>query len=268
MATFNLNQIIYFKLRRMVWGIVQPGLIEISLAFPTRRFNDVRMIAAATQNLTSGKLLLGWFDVILLLVLAFGFWRGRKHGMTLEFLPVSLWLVIVLAAGLGHEPLGDQLIQWGAIKAIFSHSFYEKTAAYVSSYLIITLGVCIIFSFIKKYVKPKLEGSNVFGGGEYYLGIASGVIRYFCILLFALALLNAPFYSTGEIQATKEYNNRNFGGGLAGYSGNFFPSVSDVQMSVFRDSFTGPFIREYLSYFLIFSVPIHGSGKTPVIDIH
>jgi hypothetical protein len=33
-----------------------------------------------------------WFDVALVLVLAFGFWRGRKRGMTKELLPTLQWL--------------------------------------------------------------------------------------------------------------------------------------------------------------------------------
>jgi len=226
------------------------------------------MIAAATQNIASGKMLFNWFDVTLVAVLLFGFWRGRKNGMTKEFVPVTLWLTMVLAATFGYKPLGDLLIQQGAIRYVFGKSFSEQTAAYLSSYLLIVVVVFIVFSLFKAPLKAKLEGSNAFGSGEYYLGMICGILRYACILVFALALLNAPYYSLADKLAAKEFNNRTYGGGLAGYNGDFFPTVSEVQSSVFIDSLMGPFIKANLSILLI----NNGSGvgapaKTPVISI-
>ena len=224
------------------------------------------MIAAATQHIAPGKMLFNWFDVALLLVVAFGFWRGRRNGMTKEFLPVSLWLAIVIGGALGYQPLGDLFIQQGYIKSVFGKSITEQTAAYLSSYLIIVTVVFIVFSFIKRKLKPRLEGSNLFGSSEYYFGMVAGVLRYACMVIFALALLNAPYYSQADVMAAKAYNNRNFGGGLAGYSGDFFPTISELQISVFKDSLTGPFLKDNLSVLLI------GTGKsvgppatTPVI---
>jgi hypothetical protein len=69
--------------------------------------------------------------------------------------------------------------------------------------------------------------------------------------MVALALLNAPYYSSADIAAAKAYNNRWYGGGLKDYSGNFIPSVYDVQDSVFKQSITGPLIKTYLSILLI-----------------
>ena len=226
------------------------------------------MIAAATQIPGIGKPLFGWFDVALVLLVAFGFWRGRKNGMSKEFLPVSLWLAIVVAAGFGNELVGDQFIQWGAIKAVFGKSINEKTAACISAYLLITLAVWLAFYFIRNHLKAKLEGSNAFGAGEYYLGICAGIIRYLCMATFALALLHAPYYSPAEIQAKIIYNNKVYGGGLSGFSGDFFPTVDEVQAAVFKDSLIGPSLGIWLSAVLINSVPPSGPAKTPVIDIH
>ncbi|HEY5040375.1 MAG TPA: hypothetical protein VIK53_00040, partial [Verrucomicrobiae bacterium] len=82
-----------------------------------------------------------------------------------------------------------------------------------------------------------------------------------CIILFALALLNAPFYSAADVEAAKAYNNRWFGGGLKGYNGDFIPSVAEVQASVFQNSLLGPAIKNYFS-----AVLINGAapGKKPV----
>lgn len=226
------------------------------------------MIAAVTQQAASGRLLFNAFDVAIVLILGFGFWRGRKNGMSKEFLPVTQWLVIIFAAGLGNELAGEKLIQWGLIKSVFGKGINENTAAYISGYLLITLLVVIIFAYLKRYLKKKLEGSNAFGAGEYYLGIAAGMIRYACMTVFALALLNAPYYTQAEISAKIAYNNRWYGGGLKGYSGDFIPSLYEVQADVFTYSLLGPYIKSGLSAFLINSVPPTGPARPAVISIH
>ena len=212
------------------------------------------MIAAVTQKSAFQNFSLNWFDVALVLILAFGFWRGRKRGMSREFLPVSFWLTLVLAGGFGYQWIGDQLIHQGVIKSVFGKNFTERTAAYVTSYLLIALVALIIFSILSRASKAKLEGSNAFGGSEYYFGMIAGVIRYACMLIAALALLNAPFYSAAEIAATKAYNNRWFGGGI-------IPSVQELQTSVFKKSLLGPFIHDKLSLLLIDTMSASGAKK-------
>jgi uncharacterized membrane protein required for colicin V production len=222
------------------------------------------MIAAVALKTTPWwqSLSFGWFDAAFVLILIFGYWRGRKRGMSREALPVSMWLVLVIAAGLGYQYLGQLLLQSGAIKYVFGSSFMPSTAAFVTSYLFIALVVFIIFSLIGKRFREKVSGSNAFGSGEYYLGMAAGLIRYFCITIFGLALLNAPFYSQAEVAASLAYKARWYGGGLNGYSGNYIPDLSDVQASVFRTSFVGPRIKDYMGYLLINSAP---GGKHPAV---
>jgi uncharacterized membrane protein required for colicin V production len=225
------------------------------------------MIVVATSNFGSGRLLFNWFDVALVLMIAFGFWRGRTNGMTKEILPVCQWLLMVITAAFGYQPLGDLLIKQGIIHSVFGGHFNERTAAYFTSYLLIVLVVFTVFTFVKRALKPKLEGSNVFGSTEYYFGMISGMIRYACMVVFALALLHAPYYSAGDIEAARAFNNRNFGGGLAGYSGDFFPTLSETQSSIFRDSLTGPLIQNYLSVLLVNTFGPGGSAKPPVVSI-
>jgi uncharacterized membrane protein required for colicin V production len=200
------------------------------------------------QNLS-----LNWFDVAFLLILAFGYWRGRKHGMSREALPTAMWLVIVIAGGFGCVPLGDLLQKTGYIGKVFGASFNQRTMALVVCYLGIALVTLIIHSLLKNTFREKIAGSNAFGGGEYYLGITSGMIRYACITIFFLALLNAPFYSTGAITADKAYKNKVFGAGLKNFSGDFFPSVYDIQSDVFKKSLSGSAIKQYLEPLLIVS---------------
>jgi len=225
------------------------------------------MIAAITQKYAASKMLFNWFDVALVLVILFGVWRGRKNGMTKEFLPVTEWVTMVIAATFGYEPLGDLLRQQGVIRSVFGNSFNEKTAAYVSSYVLIIALVFVIFTFFKTPLKKKLEGSNIFGSSEYYLGMVCGTLRYACMMVVALALLNAPFYSEADIQNAKAYNNRWFGGGLAGFSGDFFPTLSELQAAVFKESLTGPFLKKKLAVLLVTSTPPGGPAKAPAISI-
>lgn len=211
------------------------------------------MIAAAVQKTTSSwpSFTISWFDVALVLVIAFGFWRGRKRGMSREALPTAFWLVAVIGAGFGNQPLGDLLQSTGWIRSIFGTNLNEHTVSYVISYLFIVMVAFTIYSFPAKMFREKVSGSNAFGSGEYYLGIISGMVRYACITLFFLALLNAPYYSPADIAATKAYNNRWYGGGLKDYGGNFIPSVADVQDGVFKNSIMGPPIHNYLGAMLI-----------------
>jgi uncharacterized membrane protein required for colicin V production len=211
------------------------------------------MFVAAITNPTAWWQHLGfnWFDVALVGLLIFGFWRGRKRGMTKELMPTSQWLLILLAAGLGHSLLADWLEQRGYIRQVFGHQFNERTAALMTAYLAICIAIMLIFTLLKQKLNAKLEGSNFFGSNEYYLGVVAGLLRYVCLLLVALALLNAPIYTTGDIEASKAYNNRWYGGGLKDYNGDFIPTVYEVQDTVFKKSFLGPLIKQNLSVLLI-----------------
>ncbi len=211
------------------------------------------MVAAVIQKTTPWwqHFAFNWFDVALVLVLALGFWRGRKRGMTKELLPSLQWVAILLGAGFGHVFVADWLQQQGVIKQVFGNHFNERTAALMSGYLSIAFVIFVVFTILKRKLNPKLEGSSFFGGNEYYWGVVVGLIRYISMVLVALALLNAPYYSLADIAKAKAYNNRWYGGGLKDYSGDFIPSVDEVQVSIFKESLIGPFIKDDLSVLLI-----------------
>jgi len=220
------------------------------------------MIAAATQathSLALDKVPVNWFDLALVLVLVFGFFRGRKNGMTNEILPVLQWICTVIVCGLGYEM---------ASQIFYNIAGLGKTASLILGYLLLMFLVWLMFALLKKILMPRLTGSNFFGSNEYYLGMISGVVRYACILFFALALLNAPNYSQAEIAAHKAFNNRWYGGGM--YSGDYFPTWQNIQESVFKTSFSGPYITKYLGIMLINSSPNESPAAAkpqPVIRI-
>jgi len=180
-----------------------------------------------------------WFDIAILLVLALGVQRGRKHGMSEEIMLVIKWVAIVIVAGLGYGIVGD---------VISDNSVFSHLAAYLMAYTVITLGIVVTFLVIKKLANGKLVGSDVFGSGEYYLGMLGGLVRYTCILIFALALLNAPLYTKQQIADDLKFQNDVYGS-------NFFPKLYTIQQDVFEKSFIGPHIHNELGFLLIKSTP-------------
>ena len=218
------------------------------------------MIAAALQNLALDKVPFNWFDAALVFILGFGLFRGRKNGMTQEFLPLLQWLSLVIVCGLFYEVAAQALINIAA---------WSKPASYVSGYLILAFLVWLAFVVLKKIFVPRLTGSNAFGSGEYYLGMFSGMIRFACMAFFLLALLNAPVYTPAEIQAHQAYLQRWYGGGM--YGGNYVPDLHTVQESVFKKSFLGPYIKDYLGTLLVNTEPPGSQkpvAKTAVVTIH
>jgi uncharacterized membrane protein required for colicin V production len=221
------------------------------------------MIVAATSSqfsLSPDHLPFNWFDGALVLVLAFGLFRGRKNGMSKEMFPFFQWFSVMLAAGLAYPLLANVLVNLAGLK--------RSAGTFILAYLVIVAVVLFIFSMIKHSLKSKTGGSSLFGGGEYYLGMISGIIRYGCIAILFLAVLNAPVYTAAEIQAQKIYNNRWFGGGEAGFSGDYIPSIASIQEAVFKKSMVGPYIHDFLAPVLINSEKGGGSPPAPAPVIH
>jgi uncharacterized membrane protein required for colicin V production len=211
--------------------------------------------AAATKSMALSDVPFNWFDLALVVLLIFGLFRGRKNGMSKEILPLFLWLVMVLAGAFLYKPVAQLLVSYAGLKSV--------TSTFLIAYFIIAFVVFLMFSFLKRIFKEKLGGNNFFGSSEYYLGMISGFIRYACILIFFMALLNAPYYSAADIQAKKDYNARWFGGGLQGYSGNYIPDLQSVQESVFKTSLIGPHLKDYLDILLIETGAAAGDKKPP-----
>ena len=222
------------------------------------------MIAMAVQNFEMDRLPVNWFDGLLLILLVVGVFMGRRHGMSREFLPLLKWLTLVLVPGFFY-PQAAQLMA--------SSTGLGKSGNLILGYLVLVFVVWILFMIIKQLLANREDTeNNFFGGGEYYLGMMSGAIRFVCMLLMGVALLNAPYYSLADIQAHEAYVKRWFGGGM--YSGNYFPDLQTIQQSVFKSSFTGPYIKDYLAPILVQTAPPEAGKpqqktppKTAVVNI-
>lgn len=212
------------------------------------------MIAAAAAPPTTPGLPFNWFDLLVVALLVFGIFRGRRNGMAKELLPLLLWVALVLVCGLGYTMMG----------AVFGGFLHDPMWKCVAGYLTLALAVCIVYVILKRQFAEKLAKSNMFKGVEYYLGMVSGMVRYGCAIIFALALLNAPVYTPKQLEAQRERDQRDFGGGPgSGFKGNYFPHVSSVQADVFKDSFLGPRIKDGLGILLINTGQADAGGKQP-----
>jgi len=198
------------------------------------------------QSLTANSLAANWFDLLVVLVLVFGLFRGRKNGMSKEILPLFQWLAVIFVCGLFYSLVAQYLVKYASL---------DLMTADLVGYAILALVVFFIFSFLKRTVGLKLFGSNIFGNAEYYLGMPSGMVRFACMLLAALAFLNAPFYTSAQIQASNDYQ-------TSWYGSHFFPNLYNVQDQVFKKSFTGPYIKDYLGILLI--KPTTSGGNSQV----
>jgi uncharacterized membrane protein required for colicin V production len=180
-----------------------------------------------------------WFDIALVLVLALGVSPGRKHGMSTEIMLVIKWLAIIIVGGFSYNVVGD---------VIADNTVFTPLSSYMMAYFCIALFIAVTFLAIKKMAHGKLVGSDAFGSGEYYLGMMAGVVRYTCIMIFALAFLNAPLYTKAQIDADLKFQNDVYGS-------DFFPKLYTLQQDVFEKSFVGPHIHNELGFLLIKSTP-------------
>lgn len=187
------------------------------------------------MNLSLQNSPVNWFDFIVVIVLLLGVNKGRKNGMSVELVPMLQWIAIVIAGAAFYRPLGDMLAQSSPMSHIF---------CYIALYLVIAIVVKSVFSLIKKGAGGKLVENNVFGSGEYYLGMFGGAVRFACILLAALALMNARLYTPYEVAKVRAAD-------VDLYGSTFFPRFSEVQQGVFKESFLGSLIKKHAEFLLI-----------------
>lgn len=177
-----------------------------------------------------------WFDMVVLGVLFWGIQRGRKRGMSEELMPLIKWLLLIVGCALAYQPIGDVIAHDSQV--------FTPLGAYRIAYCAVALIIASGFALVVKMIGGKLVGSDVFGRNEYYLGMVAGMIRFSCIMIVLLALLNSRLYKPYEEKAEENYQKEVYGS-------TFFPTLQTVQAQVFQKSFLGPLIHNQLSFVLI-----------------
>jgi len=157
--------------------------------------------------------------------------------MSQELLPLLQWIGIVTAAGLLYEPFGLVIRQDTFFSALWSN---------VTAYVLIAAGVHLIYLWFKQMFAVKLVEGHLFGRSEFYLGMTAGAVRFACMLLAGLALMNSRVETEAELAKTEKFQKDNF-------SDIRFPTYGQFQQVVLFKSFSGNWIRSNLQSALIAS---------------
>jgi uncharacterized membrane protein required for colicin V production len=181
-------------------------------------------------------LALNWFDLVLIVVLVLGIHRGRQRGMSEELLSMVMWLAIVIGCAMAYQTTANAVVGFFSLISVLF--------AYVTAYFLVALVVAGVFVLIKRHLGGKLLGSDAFGKGEYYLGMVAGMVRFGCIIVAVLAVLNARYFNPTEVRAMANYQKDVYGS-------EFFPTLHTMQQEVFHRSMSGPWIRQNLGFLLI-----------------
>lgn len=201
------------------------------------------------------NLAFSWFDVVVVALICVGFWRGRRNGLSNEFIPMLMWLGISVGGALLYKPLGQFLAGFNV---------FSLLSSYLAAYIGFAIIVAILFSMLKKALGDKLASSDFFGRIEYYGGTVAGAIRFLAITLFVFSLIGARKITAQELEATARMQKQNF-------EGISFPTFGSVQQDVIYASFTGTLIRENAPFLMIEpTVPeakaLGGGKREDVID--
>ncbi|MEO7298901.1 MAG: CvpA family protein [Verrucomicrobiota bacterium] len=178
---------------------------------------------------------LNYVDFVIMVVLILGIFRGRKRGMSEELLTFVQWLIIILAGAKVYEVTG---------KLLAEHAPFSLMACNLAVYLAFAILVKLVFSQIQRAVGEKLVGSNFFGESEYYLGMLAAMVRFGCVILMLMAVLNARLITDKERADTARMQQKNF-------EGISFPTFGSVQQSVLYESLAGQQVKTHLAFLLI-----------------
>ena len=176
-----------------------------------------------------------WFDLCVLTMLVLGVIVGRKRGMSLELLSVLQWLLIVFVGAVASTVLGEVFADFSGLSPVIT---------YIFAYLLAAVLIKLVFVGLKKMAGEKLVSGEIFGNFEYYLGMVAGSIRFACIVIFFLALMNAKKVTKAELEADLKYQ-QDWAGSV------YFPPFGSIQKAIFEDSLSGRAAKEFLSAQLI-----------------
>jgi uncharacterized membrane protein required for colicin V production len=191
------------------------------------------------------KLSVNWFDLCVLALLIVGIVVGRKRGMSVELLSVFQWLIIVVVAAMASGPFGKMLAEFSGLGPVFT---------YIFAYLLVAIAIKIVFVLIRRMAGEKLVSGEIFGRFEYYLGMAAGLVRFACMIVFFLALMNAKQVTKAELTAQLKYQ-QDWAGSV------YFPPFGSIQRQIFEESVSGRAVKQYLPDQLINVDPSAGGNR-------
>jgi uncharacterized membrane protein required for colicin V production len=212
----------------------------------TKCLTEKSFLSSITALFDEINKVIGWFDLVVIVVIIIGIWRGKKRGMSLELLDLGQWLLIIFFGAATYKSLSyviANIVPFGTL------------TLRIISYLLIASFIKLMVTISKNTIGGKVVEGDIFGFFEYYLGMIAGGLRFSCILIFAMAILNAPYYSQEELTKWQQLQQQNFGSIT-------FPTISSIQSDVFLSSWTGKTIKSKAPFLLIEPASIN-EGPAP-----
>jgi uncharacterized membrane protein required for colicin V production len=178
-----------------------------------------------------------WVDFVVVGLLAVGIFRGQRRGMSDELLDIVKWFLILIVGALTYDCAGRWLAQQLSFSLLYS---------YLMAYIFVGGLIYALFLVLRQHVNDKLLKSDLFGQGEYYLGMMAGGFRYACVILICMACIHARQYTLKEIAEQEIYIQKTYEG-----LDPSLVSLIKLQRAVFASSITGNFVKKYLHVVLI-----------------
>jgi hypothetical protein len=125
----------------------------------------------------------------------------------------------------------------------------------VTAYLLIALGIHLIYLWFKQMLAEKLVQTDPFGRGEFYLGMMAGIARFGCMLVVGMSLMNSRVGTAAELAQMEKFQ-------AAWFSDIRFPTYGEFQQDVLVKSFSGSWVESHLKPVLIASVTSAGAQPT------
>lgn len=174
---------------------------------------------------------LSWFDLVASAMIVAGIFHGRKNGMSQELFNTMKWLAMLTISALVYLPIGKLILRFVPIAPIY---------AYVSAYILANVALKAILVTVRKKVKDKMSGSDVFGRAEFPLGMIAGAFQYACMIVMFMAVLNAKYVDEEALLRQAAQQKKDMGE-------NFFPSLGNIHKDVLYGSIAGQTVRDFLS---------------------
>lgn len=190
---------------------------------------------------------LPWFDILVVILLIVGLFRGRKRGMSVELLSVVQVGVVVVAGAYLYKPLGLKL-----------NALADRTIPFIWCYILVYVGftaiVYMIFSKLRTAIGEKLFGSDMFGRMEYYFGMVAGVLRYAFVILWFMSLIHVKAIDKQREAELAKIQKDNFGSIS-------FPTWGQIQQDILEDSVTGKQVAQHAPHLLMEALKGDEGGK-------
>jgi len=177
---------------------------------------------------------LNMFDAVLAGALGWGIYQGKEHGASTTHVSVVQWMLIGLAGGFAGNLLGSLMF------SILGSAYWGQ----LTGYLLWIFIVAAFFAFLNSKGKGEWKDADWFGRLEYPLGVLGCVLKYFCIILTIMSILNAKHYSAEDIRKDRAWQIEEFGSAL-------FPTFTMLNNTVFNTSFCGPYVKKAFSWAIL-----------------